>query len=55
MLSVRREISKEQAIAVIEKVFPKCYADLEPIGRRVRRNSADPEKAYAEAKHFGYI
>lgn len=55
VLAVRKDISKEQAIAVIEKVFPKCYADLEPIGRRLRRNSADPDRAYAETKHYGFI
>lgn len=55
VLAVRRDIKKEQAIDIIEKVFPKCYADLEPIGRRIRRNSADPERAYAETKHYGFI
>lgn len=55
VLAVRRDIPKSKAIEVVEKVFPKCYADLEPIGRRIRRNSADPERAYAEAEHYGYI
>lgn len=49
-----RQITREEAIAVIEKVFPKCYADLEPIGRRIRRNSADMERAFADGKYFGY-
>lgn len=53
MLSVRR-VTKEEAIAVIEKVFPKCYADLEPVGRRIRRKSCDPDKAYNEGHYFGY-
>lgn len=55
VLSVRRDITKDQAIEIVERVFPKCYADLEPIGRRVRSGSADPERAYAEAKNYGYI
>lgn len=55
MLAVRKNISKLEAIAVVEKVFPKCYADLEPIGRRLRRGSADQERAYAEAKYYGYV
>lgn len=54
MLAVRKQISKAEAIAVVEKVFPKCYADLEPIGRRIRSGSADPERAYAESKYYGY-
>lgn len=32
VLAVRKNISKEEAIAVVEKVFPKCYNDLEPLG-----------------------
>lgn len=54
VLSVRRDITKDQAIAVVEKVFPKCYADLEPIGRRVRSGSADMERAYEESRYYGY-
>lgn len=49
-----RNISKEEAVSVIEKVFPKCYNDMEPIGRRIRRNSADIDRAYEEGKLFGY-
>lgn len=54
MLAVRRNITKAEAIAVVEKVFPKCYDDLEPIGRRIRSGSADPERAFAESKYYGY-
>lgn len=32
VLAVRRNIPKAEAIAIVDKVFPKCYADLEPIG-----------------------
>lgn len=49
-----RDITKEEAINVIERVFPKCYNDLEPIGRRIRRNSADMKKAYFEGTLYGY-
>lgn len=49
-----RQISEKEAIDVIEKVFPKCYADLEPIGRRIRRNSEDMTRAFREAKYYGY-
>lgn len=52
MLAVRKDITKEKAIAIIEKVFPKCYADLEPLGRRIRSGSADPKRIYAEAKYY---
>lgn len=55
MLSVRRDITKDQAIEIVEKVFSKCYADLEPIGRRIRAGSADQERAYEEAKYYGYV
>lgn len=49
-----RQISKMEAIDIIEKVFPKCYADLEPIGRRIRRNSEDMTRAFREASYYGY-
>lgn len=44
----------KEAIEIIEKVFPKCYDDLEPIGRRIRRNSDDMLKAFKEASYYGY-
>ena len=47
-------VSIEEAMEVVQRVFPKCYADLEPIGRRVRRNSIDSELAYKEKHHYGY-
>lgn len=49
-----RKVTHEQAIDAVERVFPKCYADLEPIGRRLRRNSNDMFKAYTEAPLYGY-
>lgn len=49
-----RNVSKLEAIDAIERVFPKCYADLEPIGRRLRRNSNDMYKAYEEGFYYGY-
>ncbi|CAH0748362.1 unnamed protein product [Diatraea saccharalis] len=49
-----RQIGKEEAVDIIEKVFPKCYADLEPIGRRIRRNSDDMMRIFKEASYYGY-
>ena len=49
-----RKVTTDEAIDAIERVFPKCYADLEPIGRRLRRNSTDMHKAYLEGPLFGY-
>lgn len=49
-----RKVTNEEAIAAVERVFPKCYADLEPIGRRIRRNSEDMYKAYKEGPMYGY-
>ncbi|KAK2576476.1 hypothetical protein KPH14_005807 [Odynerus spinipes] len=50
-----RKVTEPQARLVVEKVFPMCYNDLEPIGRRIRRNSEDIQKAYLEAPLYGYI
>lgn len=54
VLAVRRDLPKAEAIKIIEKVFPKCYADLEPVGRRIRSGTSDMEKAYEESKYYGY-
>lgn len=50
-----RDVTEEEAVAVIERVFPKCYADLEPIGRRLKRGSNDIDKAYREGFYYGYV
>ncbi|CAD6999118.1 mitochondrial inner membrane protease ATP23 homolog [Ceratitis capitata] len=49
-----RNVTKTEAIEAVERVFPKCYADLEPIGRRIRRNSPDQHRAYMEGPMYGY-
>lgn len=49
-----RDITTIEAVEAIERVFPKCYQDLEPVGRRIRRNSDDMYKAYAEGYYYGY-
>ncbi|CAG4911440.1 unnamed protein product [Colias eurytheme] len=50
-----RQIGKLEAVEIIEKVFPKCYNDLEPIGRRIRRNSDDMMRVYRDASYYGYV
>nr|SVE85736.1 EOG090X0CKN [Daphnia pulicaria] len=54
VMAVRPDVTKEEALAAIDKVFTKCYNDLEPIGRRIRRNSADMIRAYEEKGNYGY-
>lgn len=49
-----RKVTRQEAIDAVERVFPKCYADLEPIGRRIRRNSTDMQRAYMEGPMYGY-
>ncbi len=46
---------KEEARAIVDSVFDKCYGDLEPIGRRIRRSSDDIRKAYKERVFYGYV
>lgn len=50
-----RQTTEKEAREAIERVFPKCYNDMEPIGRRIRRNSTDLQKAYMEAPYYGYL
>jgi len=49
-----RNVSEEVARAAVNKVFDRCYQDLEPIGRRIRRNSEDMVRAYNERCNYGY-
>lgn len=49
-----RKVSNDVAREAVLRVFHKCYNDLEPIGRRLRRNSLDMDKAYVEAPLYGY-
>lgn len=53
-MAVRPDVTKEEARTAVEKVFQKCYNDLEPIGRRVRRNSPDMIRAFNERVNYGY-
>ena len=49
-----RSVTEEEARAAVNRVFNRCYDDLEPVGRRLRRNSLDMQKAYMEASSYGY-
>lgn len=49
-----RDVTEEEGMRAINKVFEKCYNDLEPLGRRLRRNSDDMYKVYAEGVYYGY-
>ncbi|XP_044015787.1 mitochondrial inner membrane protease ATP23 homolog isoform X2 [Aphidius gifuensis] len=49
-----RGVSTEEARAAVERVFDKCYNDLEPIGRRIKRNTDDMNKAFFDAPYYGY-
>lgn len=50
-----RNVSEREAVIVVERVFPKCYYDLEPIGRRLKRKLTDLDKAYEEGYYYGYV
>nr|XP_024218770.1 mitochondrial inner membrane protease ATP23 homolog [Halyomorpha halys] len=50
-----RNVSLEEAVAAVERVFPKCYNDLEPIGRRIKGGGDDQKRAYAEGFLYGYV
>ncbi|KAH0560222.1 mitochondrial inner membrane protease ATP23 homolog [Cotesia glomerata] len=56
MLSVlaARGVTPQEATAAVERVFTRCYNDMEPIGRRIKRNTGDMDKALYEATLFGY-
>ena len=49
-----RQVTETEARAAVDKVFDRCYNDLEPVGRRIRRNSQDMIRAFKEAPLYGY-
>ena len=49
-----RNVEMEEAKAVIDKVFTRCYNDLEPFGRRPRKGSRDMDRALADGYIYGY-
>ena len=49
-----RNVPVEKAMEIVDKVFDKCYNDLEPVGRRPRKNSRDPNRALLEGQYYGY-
>uniref|UniRef100_A0A0A9YWB9 Mitochondrial inner membrane protease ATP23 n=2 Tax=Lygus hesperus TaxID=30085 RepID=A0A0A9YWB9_LYGHE len=49
-----RDVSAELAAEAVDRVFDRCYQDMEPIGRRVK-NYEDATRAYAEGFLYGYI
>lgn len=53
-MAVRPHMTEAEALEAVNRVFDKCYNDLEPIGRRIRRNSADMIRAYQERVNYGY-
>ncbi len=52
-LTKTKFVDKTLARVAVKRVFNKCYADLEPIGRRAR-NRDDMVRAEKEKYIFGY-
>ena len=54
IMTVRKNFPYEEAEKIVDRVFDKCYNDLEPIGRRIRLNSDHMKWAYRERFHYDY-
>ena len=50
-----RNVTEKEANDIVDKVFNKCYNDLEPFGRRLRSFARDDEKSLKEGVLYGYI
>ena len=51
---VIKGISHEEALKIVEKVFTKCYRDLEPVGR-ITKDKYDNCRAFSDYKHFSRL
>lgn len=49
-----RSLSEKEGMNIIDEVFAKCYNDFEPIGRRLRAKTRDPDRALLEGLMYGY-
>lgn len=49
-----RNVSVKEADDAVERVFDKCYPDLEPVGRVPRSPYIDGRRVYVEASLYGY-
>lgn len=45
----------DEAATVVDKVFDKCYADLEPVGRIPRKYTRDAYLSFVEGRTHGYF
>lgn len=45
----------EKIWEVIDRVFPGCYSDLEPFGRRPVAGSKGYKQSYRERFYYGYV
>jgi inner membrane protease ATP23 len=48
------DMPQKEGWRITDQVFDRCYNDLEPVGRRVRARSDDPQRAYRERFLYGY-
>ena len=48
------ETSDEDLWKIVNKVFPYCYNDLEPFGRRATNGIRDLKQSYRERYYYGY-
>ncbi|KAL4235926.1 Mitochondrial inner membrane protease ATP23 [Mactra antiquata] len=55
-VQMARNVTEDEAAAIVEKVFARCYTDLEPFGRRPRKqNKGDCDRALQEGILYGYV
>lgn len=47
-----RNVTKEEAMTVVDEVFDKCYNDMEPLGRRCFKNQGRAKRALEEARNY---
>lgn len=49
------ETDDQEIKDIVDKIFPYCYNDLEPFGRRPLNGSSELKHSYRERYHLGYI
>lgn len=49
------ETSDEEVWNIVDRVFPACYNDLEPFGRRPLNGPRELKQSYRERFYYGYV
>lgn len=49
------DVDQSKIAEIVNRVFPGCYNDLEPFGRRPLNGERELKQSYRERYYYGYM